>query len=355
MATLQSWKLIPSYSRLKKAAEYALINQRFQWNRLKQRLKNKVSLLNSIFDFLRFNKKNWKAVVLCLFAATVFWFFNALNKSYSANINFPLEFEYNQENYIPVKSLPTAIRMNVSGLGWDLFRKSSGLKVPPLVIPLEKPIEVNRIVGSTLPALFAAQLEGLQINFVLADTLYVEIDERFKRKFNLKVDSVWRYLNPDFGVINQIKLVPDTVWVEGPKKIINTLPEVITLALPQSNIDGDFIGEVEIVFPSNNLIKRDPPVVEISFDVEKLMEINDRVQLKVINALPRLRNTLNITEVNCIFRLPLSLVNTLSIDSLEAVIDLKDVPSGSHKIVPEIVGLPDHARLVKVDTVRINF
>jgi len=314
-----------------------------------------VGFITSIFDFLRFNKKNWKAVVLCIFAATVFWFFNALNKNYSANINFPLDFDYDQQNYIPVKSLPTSVRMNVSGLGWDLFRKSSGLKVPPLVIPLEKPNEINKIVGSTLPALFSTQLEGLQINFVLVDTLYIEVDEKSRRKFSLKVDSVWRYLNHDFGVVNEIKLVPDTVWVEGPKKIINALPNIITLALPQNNIDGDFIGEVEIVFPNNDLIKRDPPVVEISFDVEKLMEINDRVQLKVINESTRLRTSINTIEVNCTFRLPVSLVNTLSVDSLKAIIDLKDVPRGSHKIVPEIIGLPNQARLIKVDTVLVNF
>ena len=94
--------------------------------------------------------------------------------------------------------------------------------------------------------------------------------------------------------------------------------------------------------------------MEISFDVEKLMEINDRVQLKIINA-PRLRAAFNVSEVNCTFRLPVSLVNTLSLDSLEAIIDLKDLPGGRHKIVPEIIGLPEHARLIKVDTVLVNF
>ena len=314
-----------------------------------------MGFITSIFDFLRFNKRNWKAVVLCLFAATVFWFFNALNKNYSANINFPLEFDYDRDQYVPVKALPTSVRMNVNGLGWDLFRKSSGLKVPPLVIPLEKPTEVSKIVGSTLPALFSSQLEGLQINFVLVDTLVIEIDEKARRKFNLKVDSVWKYLSRDFGVINDIKLVPDTVLVEGPKKIINELPQTIALALPERNIDKDFIGEVEIVFPYNNVMKRNPPVVEISFDVEKLMEITDRVQLSIVNVVSRSRASSNATEVNCTFRLPVSLVNTLSLDSLKAVIDLQDLPKGNYKLVPQIIGLPAQARLMKVDTVLVNF
>ena len=314
-----------------------------------------MSFLNSIFDFLRFNKKNWKAVVLCLFAATVFWFFNALNKNYSANINFPVSFDFDRENYVPVKSLPATIRMNVSGLGWDLFRKSSGLKVSPLVIPLERPVEIRKIVGSTLPALFSNQLEGLQINFVLMDTVYVDIDEKVRKKFRLTVDSAWRYLHNDFGVINEITLIPDTVWIEGPRKIVSTLPDVIDLALPQQNIDRDFIGEIEIVLPNDRLLKRNPPVVEVAFDVERLMEINDRVQLKVMNAPPPVRAAINVFEVNCTFRLPVSLVHTLSIDSLTAIIDLKTVTPGSRQVVPQINGLPKNAYLIKVDSVRINF
>jgi len=294
-------------------------------------------------------------VVLCLFAATIFWFFNALNKNYSANINFPVSFDYDRQNYIPVKSLPSTIRLNVSGLGWDLFRKSSGLKVPPLVIPLERPVEVRKIVGSTLPALFSTQLEGLQINFVLTDTVYIDIDEKVKKKFRVQLDSLWRYLDPDFGLLSDITLMPDSVWLEGPQKIVDALPEVISLLMPQKNIDSDFIGEVEIVFQDDALVKCDPPVIEVSFDVEKLMEINDRIPLEVINVPPKLRPSIDVQEINCTYRLPVSLVKKLASDSLRAVIDLKALTGGNYKIVPQITGLPVHAQLIKVDTVRVNF
>ena len=125
--------------------------------------------------------------------------------------------------------------------------------------------------------------------------------------------------------------------------------------MPERNIDSDFIGEVEIVFPYNNIIRRNPPVVEVSFDVEKLMELNDRVPLEILNAMPRARAGTNSTEVNCTFRLPVSMVKTLSLDSLKAVVDLKNVPSGSHKFIPQIIGLPEQAHLIKVDTVLVTF
>ena len=132
-----------------------------------------MSFFNSIFNILRFNKKNWKAVVLCIFTATVFWFFNALNKEYTTTISFPLEFDYNRDRYIPVKPLPQDVRINVTGIGWNLFRRSAQVKVPPLVIPLDRPTDVQKIVGSTLPAFFANQLGDFQINFVITDTLHI--------------------------------------------------------------------------------------------------------------------------------------------------------------------------------------
>jgi hypothetical protein len=311
-----------------------------------------VSFINSIFDFLRFNKKNWKAVVLCLAAATVFWFFNALNKNYSTNINFPVAFEFNQENYVQVTELPSSVRLNVSGLGWDLLRKSSGLKVPALVIPLEQPTEIRKIVGSTLPALFATQLEGFQINFVLTDTLHIDIDEKIRRKFSLKVDSIRRYLHSDFGLFKNVTITPDTVWIEGPKRIVSELPDVLVLALPQRNINKDFNEEVEIVFKNNESVKRDPPVIEVSFEVEKLIEVNDHVSLELLNS-PRSRIA-NGREINFTYRLPGSLVKKLSTDSIRAIIDLNGMLSGNHKMVPAISGLPPQAFIVKIDTVLID-
>jgi len=315
-----------------------------------------VSFVNYIFNFLRFNKRNWKAVVLCLFAATIFWFFNALNKNHSANISFPLAFEFNQENYIPVKALPGHVRMNVSGIGWDLFRKSSGLKVPPLIVPLERPSDVKKIVGSTLPALFSSQLTGLQINFVITDTLLIDIDERVRRKVNIRVDSLDKYIHPDYGVVSDVSVKPDTVWLDGPRKVVNALENVIILELPKKNIDKDFNEEVEIIFKKNELVKRQPPLIEVSFKIEKLMEVSDRIKLKVINTPGRLKSTAaNVTEINCTYRLPVSLANTLSGDSVRAIIDLSNYTRGKHTIAPSVVGLPKFAHLIKVDSVRINY
>lgn len=293
--------------------------------------------------------------MLCLFAATVFWFFNALNKNYSANINFPVVFDYDHEKYIPVRTLPATIRLNVNGLGWDLFRKSSGLKVPPLVIPLERPTEIRKIVGSTLPALFATQLEGLQVNFVLTDTVHINIEERARKRILIRIDSVRKYIHPDFGIRNEVVIEPDTIWVEGPRKTIDTVRQVVFISLPSENINRDFKAEIEVNFQNNRLIRRHPPVVEVRFEVEKMVEVSDKVALEIVNVPARFRSAIEVKEVNCTFRVPASRAEKLPVDSLRAEIDLKGVPRGKHRIAPVIRGLPSYTYVTKIDTVRINF
>ncbi|MFN3839552.1 MAG: hypothetical protein ACK4RF_02500 [Cyclobacteriaceae bacterium] len=313
-----------------------------------------MGFFSSIWSIFRFNKKNWKAIVLCVFAATVFWFFNALNKNYAANIGFRIVFDYDEEKYVPVKSLPEKIRLNVSGNGWDLFRRSSGLKVPPLVIPLERPAEVKKIVGASLPPLFSTQLEGLQINFVLTDTIYLDINPRAKRIVKLTIDSVSKYLQPNYGVTSPVTVVPDSVLLEGPESLIHALPSSLALSLPDERIRSSYNEIVEVTTGSEN-ISRTPPVVRVTFDVESLEEVTRECPLRLVNVPDRLRVSLEADRVSVTFQTPSSTVKAIHPDSVTALIDLRTVPPGKHKVAPRVVGLPPYSQIVRVDSVIVSF
>lgn len=312
-----------------------------------------MSFINSFFNFLRFNNRNWKAVVLCVFAAAIFWIFNALNKSYSTNINFPLAFEYDEEAYIPVKALPENVKLNVSGLGWDLFRKSSGLKVTPLRIPLENPAEVKKIVGVTLPPLLSVQLEGIQINFVLTDTLHLNIDPKVKRKILLRVHQVEQFLKKDYGLASAISIQPDSVWLEGPQSVINTLPDQLVLSLPR-NIDKTFNDRIEVDITSE-LITANPPVVMVSFVADRLIQRTDTVALQVLNIPKELRPAIQVKEIQYTFLIPGSLAKAETQHEVKAIIDLTDLGKGHHKLVPRLIGLNEFAQIVSIDTLHVSY
>ena len=313
-----------------------------------------MSFFNSILNILRFNKKNWKAVVLCIFAATVFWFFNALNESYSTTISFPLVFDYDREKFIPVKPLPASVRLNVTGIGWNLFRRSVGVKVPPLVIPLDKPTDVRKIVGSTLPALFSNQLSDFHINFVMTDTLRLSIEPKATRKVMLRLDLPPSIFKEGYALVSPIEIVPDSIFLEGPQRLINSLSDVF-LIIPQKNIDENFKEVVQIRFPNDEYIRRDPQTASIEFQVDRLVEKDDSVKLKLINTPKNVWPFIERKKVTCTVAVPETMLTLYNADSVKAVVDLENFSKGQAKVLPSLEGLPPFTKVIKVDSISIKF
>ncbi len=313
-----------------------------------------MGLVQSILKLLRFNQRNWKAVVLSILAATLFWLFNALNKTHSANISFPLEFEYDREKFVPVSPLPDRIRLNVTGMGWELLRKSSGLKVNPLFIPLERPSEVKKIVGSTLPPLFATQLKNLQVNYVLTDTLFIDVDNIKQRVVMVKLDSAGQYVALGYLPSGNPVFHPDSVVIHGPAKLVAALPPVLQLRLPYWNLKTTFSDEVEIHLPHPSLTAH-PPAIQLTLPVEPWREVTLKLPIEINNLPAGFKPQLEINEISCVVRLPASLPDSLVLRQFKAVLDLKDYPRGTHKIVPTLSPLPPYIRVVRTDTLSVKF
>ena len=47
----------------------------------------------------------YRAVTACLLAASVFWQMNALNKTYTTELNYPLAWRYDARRYVPLQPL----------------------------------------------------------------------------------------------------------------------------------------------------------------------------------------------------------------------------------------------------------
>lgn len=292
--------------------------------------------------------------MLCIVAATVFWCFNALNKTYTTNISFPLSFEYDRHSFIPVGSMPENVRLNVTGNGWELFKRSAGVKHIPLEIPLEHPGDVKKIVGSGLKFSFANQLDGLEINHVLSDTIYLDLEPRVGRWIRLTADSLQHNLKKNYGLVSDVSIEPDSAYVEGPRRIVEKLRDPLILPIPQRNIDDAYAGNLNIELPYREAMSVEPPAVSVRFDVDEMMMVEDSVRLVLENIPPSVSEVMIAGKVPVVISVPRRFVQNLKSDSLRAVLDLGGFRGGTRKIVPELKGLPPYSKAVKVDSVVVN-
>lgn len=299
-------------------------------------------LIRFIVNLFRFNRTNWRALALCLLAALVFWIFNAFNKTYSTNIRFPLQFEYDQLRYAPIEQLPTSINLNVTGNGWDLFRKRFGIKLPELIIALERPTEVKKIVASTLPPILASQISTLQINFVVTDTLHIKIDDRDEHDFKIVPDLSALRFEEGMGRVSPIQLSPDTISLEGPKRLLHAMADSIVVKIPAQKVKASFRSEIEVLPGQSEFLKRNPPLVEISFEVGRITTLT-----KTIPVVPKISNGSAVDSLSVVFEIPAARVQEFT--SLKAI---KAYKKGDDTW--RVVGLPEYVRLVQIDTVQIK-
>lgn len=188
-----------------------------------------MKILNILLNLFRFDRTNWRAVVLCVLASVLFWIFNSLNKQYATNIKFPLLFEFDGEKYAIAAPLPKFVTLKVTGSGWDLFRKRVGLKKQPVIFSLERPNEIQKIVGSTMAPRLASQVGKLQINFVVTDTLHLKIDKKDFHRYKLVPDLTDLRFRNVYGRTSPIVVLPDSVRLEGTELILHTLTDSIVL------------------------------------------------------------------------------------------------------------------------------
>lgn len=314
-----------------------------------------MSVLKVISNLFRFNRANWKAVALCFFTALIFWLFSALNKNHSTNISFPLQFEYDESRYVPI-SVPRHASMNVSGNGWELLRKSLGVRLPTLIIPLDRPVEVKKIPGSTLLSLVSAQLGSLKINYVVGDTLDLEIDLKDSHKFRLVADLTNITFKKGFGRLSRVVILPDSAEIEGPKSILHDFPDSIVLSLPENKVNENFREEVEVAVPYVELIKRNPPVAEVRFEVGEVEEVTWKLKLDFQNKPPRFLIDGAPDSVTCHFIVPRNQGRTILSQAhmAKAVVDLSGLQSGEWVILPKTEGLTPIVQVLQIDSVRIK-
>jgi len=315
-----------------------------------------LNLLKLFVNLFHFNRTNWKAVALCFITAAIFWLFNALSKTYSTSIRFPLQFEFDRSKFAPAGQLPQSLLINVKGTGWDLFRKYVGVKVPVLTIPVERPSETRKIVASTLPVMLSGQLGTIQINHVVLDTLRLRLEPRIFRKFPIVVDTTALQFKDNYARISGVTITPDSVDLSGPVSVIHDIPDPIVLKLTNNRLSGNFREQIEVEVSDQDYLQRNPPVVEVRFEVGEMRPATQVIRLETRN-LPW-GYVAEKDSITCTFSVPAKYFGKFSASELYGTLpsvtneSLKRGESGS--FTPLVHGIPPYAEVVAVDTVSVK-
>jgi hypothetical protein len=225
-------------------------------------------------------------VVLCVAAATTFWVLNALNKdNYSTIVDCPVQWEYDQKNYIPVKPLPQSIQIQISGNGWDLLRKYFNISGTAYPILLQSPAEKKYLLSADLKRSLGEFITPTQLENVLGDTIHYQIDRIVTKTLRPVLDSLSYSFDKNIALEGKVNFIPDQLEITGPSSVLEAFEGNYPVALNASKINSNFSGKVPLTVdePLAPLIQLKQKEIQVSFSVLSYLEGNKRLKIKKIN------------------------------------------------------------------------
>ncbi len=298
---------------------------------------------------------NIKAIFLCILIATTFWFFNALNKpDYSTAIDYPVAFDYNHDSTYLLSPLPEYIQVEVSGGGWNLLRKTLRFDRPPVNITLDSPTATKYIEASTIRSLVENRLEDVTLDYIITDTLPLNIDKTSSKKVVLALDTSRVNFAKQYRITSSIHISPPTASLTGPATILAKVPDTLQLTVSDEVIGKNFSEEVQITSDVNEHLQITPEEVQLSFDVAAFSLYKKEVAVTAIDFPDDLSVTLSEEYVKISFWLQNNYVELANNYAFQVVANFKTLNAEDSTVIPVLKSYPDFAKDITITPSKVK-
>jgi hypothetical protein len=207
---------------------------------------------------------------ICLAVAATLWFLNALNKEYTTELTYPVKYGDLPAGKILVSDVPREITLEVRARGFALLRHRLATSFLPIVFNihgdvlrgrdlLERNIEADEI-RERVSAQFNSDIQILRVK-------PEEIRFQFSRLSTRKVPvipDVSYTLRPQHILKREITVTPDSVTVEGPPAITDTLRALRARPLSLENLARSVTRGVSLV----EIPGARPTISEVKISIE---------------------------------------------------------------------------------------
>lgn len=232
----------------------------------------------------RFKIPNPKVVVLCILAATTFWFLNAMSKSYTTTISVPLKFNYDSKKFIKVSESASSFEVKVNGLGWDILLAYVGYNLEPCIYQVDQLKSDGTIQAATLYQEVSQTLHDLKVNYVLKKSLNTGLELKSSKSFDLTVDPKLIPIDALTELNGDIELNPSKINVEGPESDLEIDSIMLNSFYDITTSDSFFTAKVNIGKKFSRFCKISDSIIQIKAPVLKYYGREKSVKIDVLGA-----------------------------------------------------------------------
>ncbi|MCK5815877.1 MAG: hypothetical protein KAH07_08030 [Flavobacteriaceae bacterium] len=258
-----------------------------------------------------------------LVLSLLFWILIKLSKTYTTELVFDVKYTNIPAAKVFQSASTTTFTVSLKSSGFNLLKYK--LKQNTIQVDINK---VTYKSGSDYYYLPNNHLLGLQKQLTVdTEIKRVQLDTVFiKMGFN-KLKKVPVRLNGDiqfklgYNFVNQFFLVPDSVSVSGPSKLIDDIHEVNTVTFKKKEVSSNINEIIKLQTFANQNILISSTNITLSAAVDKFTEGTLKVPFKVVNLPEGVSISTFPKEISVVFKVGLSNYNKINSENLKVVCD----------------------------------
>ena len=247
--------------------------------------------------------------------ATLLWLFVISGDQYTMILDLPIEARNLNAQKTYLKEVPEYASVMLKGKGRDLFKsyllqKYAGFK---LVLDLEGiSQEYEFILNDYFEENPRKVVLPSSYNLTFVEVIYpnrikISLDEIMEKIVPIN-SHLEISLNDGYTQVGEIKFIPDSVVIVGPKAELNNINEINTLKDTLLDLSSAVKSNVDLIFPSK-LINCQVSSIEYFLDIQQISErIIVDIPIKVTNKIKGIRvfpspQTVSLTVVGGVFQI----------------------------------------------------
>lgn len=221
-------------------------------------------------------RQQFSILIACVLIATALWFLRALENEYTTRIDHPVRYINEPDKMMTMNPLPQRISLEVKGLGFSILRHNWNFSKTPITIDLRqiRPTPARRRTGFVeyLPMNlfindFSSQLKDLRVTGIIPDTMMFRF--AVKKTKLVRVIANFNYEKDSSRITDSLILIrPDSIEVEGPDLVLDTLQYIHTLPIKIGRQGQKFSRSIELE-DLHKLVKTKPATVTVSIGTNK--------------------------------------------------------------------------------------
>lgn len=272
-------------------------------------------------------ERDLRIFFICFVISLFFWLLNALSKTYSTNITYPVQYKEIPRDKVIISELPQKIQLRINGFGFALLRLKMQLNPPPLLFNISKFTNKNILESNdTTFAISSIQLKKqlshiisseINIEDIEPSSIYIKFEDIIQKKVKV-VPQIKITPKQQFILVNGIKITPAWVTIRGPRSVVKAIKLIYT----EQQDYHDVSMPIKRLIPLNKIseISTIPNNVKIEANIEQYTEGKISKEIKAINLPDSISLHAFPKSVEITYTVPISQFKNINASSFEAKI-----------------------------------